>query len=248
LEWSFCKHKTVAEALKEVVRRLGDSEDAKKANSLYEAFAGGPRIFGLGNRVYEGVPLVGLIDPDKEDRWDLKNDDHINGGVNHFGSPFNFPEEFIAVYRLHPLSPDLIEYREWINEPNVIRHNVPVIETFRGKATEVVRTTGLADWMVSMGRQRLGALTLQNNPQFLQNRKMNRLQSPTQQVVVAALDLLRDRERGIPRYNEFRRQYGLKQLTSFDDFVDTRVPKDSSVRHKQEQLVKTLRAVYGQHQ
>ena len=21
----------------------------------------------------------------------LKNDDHINGGVNHFGSPFNFP-------------------------------------------------------------------------------------------------------------------------------------------------------------
>jgi len=152
------------------------------------------------------------------------------------------------VYRLHPLSPDLIEYREWNNEPNVIRHNVPVIETFRGKATEVVRTTGLADWTVSMGRQRLGALTLQNNPQFLQNLKMNRLQSPTQQVVVAALDLVRDRERGIPRYNEFRRQYGLKQLTSFDGFVDTRVPKDSSVRHKQEQLVKTLRAVYGQHQ
>jgi hypothetical protein len=65
---------------------------------------------------------------------------------------------------------------------------------------------------------------------------------------VAALDLVRDRERGIPRYNEFRRQYGLKQLTSFDDFVDTRVPKDSSVRRKQEQLVKTLREVYGQHQ
>jgi hypothetical protein len=247
--WSgvFAKHEVVADALKEVVRRLGDSEDAKRANSLYAAFAAGPGIFGLGNRVYDGVSLVGLIDPNKEDRWDLKNDDHINGGVNHFGSPFNFPEEFITVYRLHPLLPDLIEYRECDNEPNVIRQKVLVIETFRGKATEAVRQKGLANWALSMGRQRLGLLTLQNHPQFLQNLKMNRLQSSTQQIDVAALDLIRDRERGVPRYNEFRRQYGLKQLTSFDDFVDTRVPKDSSARLKQEQLVKELRGVYGQH-
>ena len=82
----------MADALKEVVRRLDDSEDAKKANSLYAALAGGPGIFGLGNHVYEGVPLVGLIDPGKLDRWDLRNDDHINGGVNHFGSPSISPK------------------------------------------------------------------------------------------------------------------------------------------------------------
>jgi hypothetical protein len=248
--WSgvFARQGVVADALKEVVRRLGDSGNVKKANSLYAAFAGGPGIFGLGNRVYEGVSLVGLIDPNKEDRWDLKNDDHINGGVNHFGSPFNFPEEFITAYRLHPLLPDLIEYREWNKDPNIIRHKVPVIETFRGKATEAMRQKGLANWALSMGRQRLGTLTLQNHPQFLQNLKMPRLQSPTQQIDVAALDLIRDRERGVPRYNEFRRQYGLKQLTSFDDFVDTRLSEDSPVRHEQAQLVKQLRDVYGQHQ
>jgi hypothetical protein len=145
------------------------------------------------------------------------------------------------------LLPDLIEYREWNKEPNVIRHNVPVIETFRGKATEAMRQKGLANWALSMGRQRLGALTLQNHPQFLQNLKMPRLQSPTQQIDIAALDLIRDRERGVPRYNEFRRQYGLKQLTSFDDFVDTRLPQDSPARREQAQLVNTLREVYGQH-
>ena len=248
--WSgiFAKQEVVADALKEVVRRLGDSGNAKKANSLYAVFAGGPGIFGLGNRVYEGVPLVGLLDPNKEDRWDLKNDDHVNGGVNHFGSPFNFPEEFITAYRLHPLLPDLIEYREWNKDPNVIRHRVPVIETFRGKATEAMRQKGLTNWALSMGRQRLGALTLLNHPQFLQNLKMPRLQSLTQQIDVAALDLIRDRERGVPRYNEFRRQYGLKQLTSFDDFVDTRIFKFSSARREQEALVETLREVYGQHQ
>jgi hypothetical protein len=25
---------------------------------------------------------------------------YVNGGTNHFGSAFNFPEEFISVYRL----------------------------------------------------------------------------------------------------------------------------------------------------
>lgn len=242
----FEKQELVANMLKEVVRHLGTSDEARKTNSLYAALAGGPGIFGLGNRVYEGKSLAGLIDPDKTDRWDLKNDDHINGGVNHFGSPFNFPEEFITVYRLHPLLPDLIDYREWNREPNIIRQKVPVIETFRGKATEAMHQKGLPNWALSMGRQRLGLLTLRNHPQFLQNLTMNRLQSSTQQIDVAALDLIRDRERGVPRYNEFRRQYGLKQLTSFDDFVNRQEP-DTKKRAAQEELVKILREVYGQH-
>ena len=59
-----------------------------------------------------------------------------------------------------------------------------------------------------MGRQRLGLLTLHNSPLFLQN-IIGRLDSQTQQIDVAALDLIRDREHGVPRFNEFRRQYGL---------------------------------------
>jgi hypothetical protein len=65
---------------------------------------------------------------------------------------------------------------------------------------------------------------------------------------VAALDIIRDRERGVPRFNEFRRQYGLKQLTSFDDFVDKRLPKDSPERKEQKRLIGILREVYGRHQ
>jgi hypothetical protein len=76
---------------------------------------------------------------------------------------------------------------------------------------------------------------------------MPRLQTKTNQIDVAALDLIRDRERGVPRFNEFRRQYGLKTLTSFDDFVDHRFPKDSAERKEQETLVQALRDVYGQH-
>jgi heme peroxidase len=236
----------VSDALKEVVRRLDDSGDPKKSNGLYAALAGGPGIFGLGNRVYEEQGLLSILFGEKKDVWSLKNPDHVNGGVKHFGSPFNFPEEFITVYRLHPLLPDMIEYREWNEDANAIKGTVPIVDTFRGKATGAMRQKGLANWTLSMGRQRLGLLTLENHPQFLQNLKMGRLESSTKQLDVPALDLIRDRERGIPRFNEFRRQYGLKHLTRFDDFVDQREPNQQE-RARQERLVNTLREVYGQH-
>ena len=225
------KQNGVTAALEAVVAKLGRTDRAKTANSAYSILASGPGIFGLGSG---------------KAGWSLSNPDDVNGGINHFGSPFNFPEEFVTVYRLHALVPDLIEYREFEN-PNAIANKIPVVETFRGKATSFMHERGLADWGLSMGRQRLGALALQNHPRFLQNLSMGRLRSPTQKIDVAALDLIRDRERGIPRFNEFRRQYGLRQLTSFDDFIDQRLPANSEERAQQVKLVATMREVYGQH-
>ena len=230
-----------------IVSKFGKTSDAKKAGQWYSVFASGPGIFGLGSRVYSDDAIFARYDPKKTDIWSLKNPDHINGGVNHFGSPFNFPEEFVTVYRLHPLVPDLIEYREWDRDPNLIHRKIPVVETFRGRATAAMRQRGLANWAVSMGRQRLGLLTLQNHPLFLQNLELPRLRTETGKIDVAALDLIRDRERGVPRFNEFRRQYGLKQLTRFDDFIDVRLPKGSPERAEQERLIALLREVYGQH-
>jgi hypothetical protein len=90
-------------------------------------------------------------------------------------------------------------------------------------------------------------LTLQNHPLFLQNLTLPRLPSATGKIDVLALDIIRDRERGVTRYNEFRRQYGLKQLTSFDDFRDSSLSRDSPERARQQQIVGLLREVYGQH-
>ena len=104
---------------------------------------------------------------------------------------------------------------------------IAVVNTVRGNATAAMRQQGLANWALSLGRQRGGALSLHNHPLFLQNLAMPRLKSSTGKVDVLALDIIRDRERGIPRYNEFRRQYGLKQLTRFDDFIDPRLHKTS---------------------
>ena len=50
---------------------------------------------------------------------------------------------------------------------------------------------------------------------------------------MGAVDILRARERGVPRYNEFRRQLGLNPLGSFEDLTND------------PQQVKILKEVYG---
>jgi hypothetical protein len=215
-----------------VVNNFGKSKDAAKATEWYSVFASGPGIFGLGSKVHG---------------YDITNPKYTNGGVNHFGSPFNFPEEFVSVYRLHPLVPDLLEYRDLKADPNKIVERIPVVDTFQGKATDFTQSMGLPNWGLTLGRQRLGLLELHNSPLFLQNLKMGRLDSKTQQIDVAALDIIRDREHGVPRFNEFRRQYGLRQLTSFDDFMDPAVAPGSPQKLDQQATVQTLREVYGQH-
>ena len=217
------------------------SSDAKKANSLYSVMASGAGIFGLGNRKNAGMLWWA------QDGWDLANlKEDVNGGINHFGSPFNFPEEFTSVYRLHALVPDLIDYRENKN-PNEIHLKIPVIDTARGGATAHMHQRGIDNWALSMGRQRLGLLHLRNLPLFLQNLPMPHLGSETQKLDIVALDLIRDRERGIPRFNEFRRQIGLKMLTSFDDFIDQRLAKNDPWRQHQEETVTRMREIYGTH-
>ena len=223
----------VSKALSNIVANsLGKSSDPKASTQWYSVFASGPGIFGLGSKVHG---------------YDITRPQFTNGGVNHFGSPFNFPEEFVSVYRLHPLVPDLLEYRELEKDPNRIAAKIPVVSTFEAHATDFMRARGMANWGLTLGRQRLGLLELHNSPVFLQNLKLPRLDTKTGQIDVLALDLIRDREHGVPRFNEFRRQYGLRQLTSFDDFIDHSLPDGSAARREQEDTVKTLREVYGQH-
>lgn len=200
---------------------LAESRDPDKSNLLVSLFASGSGIVGMGSRPG---------DPD----WSIDDPMDLNRGVSHFGSPFNFPEEFITVYRLHPLVPDLIEFRNLDVDPNAIQTRLPVVETVRSGATRAMREGGLSNWALSMGRQRLGLLSLHNHPRFLQNLQVPRLPSETGRIDVAALDILRDRERGVPRFNEFRRQYGLRHFRTFEELAGP-------------ELAIELREIYGTH-
>lgn len=242
----FHEHDLVESALSRVLDRLRASDDDRHANAWYSVLAAGPGIFGLGSERYADASVFSSLGGERQDLWSLADPDHVNGGTNHFGSPFNFPEEFVTVYRLHPLVPDLLELRD-LADPDRIHAKVPALEGFRAGASDLLRQEGLADWALSMGRQRLGLLTLGNHGRFLQNLAMGHLGSETGRLDIAALDIIRDRERGVPRFNEFRRQYGLRQMTGFDDFIDTTLPADHPERRHQETMAARMREIYGQH-
>lgn len=67
-------------------------------------------------------------------------------------------------------------------------------------------------------------------------------------IDIAALDIFRDRERGLTRFNELRRQIGMQSLRGFNDFADIRLAEtDTAAYAMQMVMVDSLRAIYGTH-
>jgi hypothetical protein len=151
-------------------------------------------------------------------RLGKRTSNEVLGGIpgsaaDHHGVPYSLTEEFVAVYRMHPLLPDDFTFTSLASGEVVARH------TFRELGVAEVRARieelGMVDALYSFGIEHPGAITLHNYPRFLQE-----LQRPDGTIVdLAATDILRVRERGVPRYNEFRRLFHLKPAASFDELT-----------------------------
>ena len=69
------------------------------------------------------------------------------------------------------------------------------------KTPGVANRISMPDLFYSFGRAHPGAITLHNYPKHLQNLTRD----DGEHLDLAAVDIFRDRERGVPRYNQFRR-------------------------------------------
>jgi hypothetical protein len=152
---------------------------------------------------------------------------------DHAGVPFSLTEEFVSVYRMHSLLPDSIEFRR-LGDGKVVR-TLQMEDVLREKAHAII-SEGLtvSDVLYSMGITNPGALKLHNFPNFLRNLSLPPDASGATEVVdLGAIDVLRDRERGVPRYNQFRRLLRLKPYNSIEELTEN------------EDWVKDLREVYN---
>ena len=151
----------------------------------------------------------------------------VGNPINKHGQPFGLTEEFTEVYRLHSLLPETIQIRR-MNGGNDVEE-IPFVETRQAGSGKLTKRVGIADMFYSFGNQHPGALVLNNFPMFMQE-----LSIPGNPLFdMGAVDILRARERGVPRYNEFRRQLGLNPIRSFDDLTDNK------------EQVEKLKKVYG---
>jgi hypothetical protein len=136
----------------------------------------------------------------------------VGGNRDDKSVPYTLTEEFVSVYRMHPLLPERIEIRE-IGEGEVEKV-IPTALTRNGLARAIEEKIGLPDLVYSFGVQHPGALVPFNYPRFLQF-----LPLPSGLTDMGTVDILRDRERGIPRYNDFRQQLRLPRLASLEELT-----------------------------
>jgi len=134
--------------------------------------------------------------------------------TDQFGVPYSLTEEFSIVYRMHPLIPDDYTFRSVTNDAEL--QQCTFREIAGPSAHEMTGKLALRDLFYSFGISYPGALTLSNYPRFLQE-----FQRPDNDRLMdlAATDILRTRELGVPRYNEFRRLLHLKPAQSFEDLA-----------------------------
>lgn len=158
----------------------------------------GERLYKLFGRISRSEVISGIL----------------GSAPDHHGAPYALTEEFAAVYRLHPLLPDELVFRKIANGADVVQ--LPFMQMAEAEAAKVFdQGLGMVDVAYTFGTSHPGAIQLHNYPRFLQD-----LTRPNgQRLDVGAVDILRDRERGIPRYNRFRELLHKSRVSSFDELT-----------------------------
>jgi hypothetical protein len=168
------------------------------------------------------VNWSGLGGEDLQDVFEFLDDKELVGGIvgssaDHHTAPYSLTEEFVAVYRMHPLIPDEYAFHSLATGGLLETRELPEIS---GKRTpSIAGRVTTPDLFYSFGIAHPGAVTLHNYPRHLQNLRMDN----GEHLDLAAVDIFRDRERGVLRYNNFRRMLHKPPVTSFDELTDNPV-------------------------
>jgi len=132
---------------------------------------------------------------------------------DHHGVPFALTEEFVTVYRMHQLIPDDFVFVDHSTGQGRGSANLPEILGREGE--QALRKYGMGDVIYSFGIANPGAVTLHNFPKYLRNL----VPAGGDPVDLAVVDILRTRQRGVPRYNDFREQLHMPRLRHFEQLT-----------------------------
>lgn len=146
---------------------------------------------------------------------------------DHHTAPYSLTEDFVTVYRLHPLLPD--DYRFYDHQTGQLLGTHGFHDIQGKKTDEVMREKRLENVLYSLGIAYPGAITLHNYPRSLQNFELD----DGQRMDLSVVDLIRERHRGIPRYNAFRQGLHKPRLKRWEDITEN------------PESVRKLKEVYG---
>ena len=134
----------------------------------------------------------------------------------HHAAPYAITEEFTSVYRLHSLMPDDFSIRRHSDDAGLAQCTLG--DLFGGGTRRLYDTVPFADVLYSLATSFAGAPVLHNYPTHL--RRIPEKPEANLFNDLASIDVLRDRERGVPRYCAFRRMLRMSVPKSFAELTD----------------------------
>jgi hypothetical protein len=163
----------------------------------------------------------GLLGQRFKDRFGRLGDSEIFSGImgspqEHHDARFQITEEFVSVYRMHPLIRDDWDFFGHDTGRLLAHHEFDELQGSRTRG--FMDGFEIPDLLYSLGVQHPGAITLHNYPCALQNHR----RIDGELMDLATLDVLRDRERGVPRYNDFREEMRMPRIRSFDELTNNK--------------------------
>ena len=166
------------------------------------------------------VNWSGIFGQTLKDRFGRLGDSEIFSGImgspqEHHDARFQLTEEFISVYRMHPLLRD--DWNIFSRKDGGLLHQDEFINLQGAHTRSFMDRFEVGDLIYSMGVEHPGAITLHNYPRALQ--RFTRIDGELMDL--ATLDILRDRERGVPRYNDFREEIRMPRVRSFEELTPT---------------------------
>ncbi|HEX8104136.1 MAG TPA: peroxidase family protein [Solirubrobacteraceae bacterium] len=165
------------------------------------------------------VNWSGIFGQHLKDRFGRLGDSEIFSGIigspqEHHEARFQLTEEFISVYRMHPLIRDDWNIHDF--EAGRIAEEVFFDDLMGENTRPFVDKHGLTNLIYSLGVEHPGQITLHNYPRALQRHR----RIDGELMDLATLDIVRDRERGVPRYNDFREEMRMPRMRSFEELTN----------------------------
>ena len=234
------EHNAICDHLKAKHPELGDQELYDKARLVNAALMAKihtvdwtPAIIAHPTTVLAlRMNWWGLEGEELDKKLGRKTSNEVLRGIpgsptDHHGVPYALTEEFVAVYRMHPLIPDEFSFRALGDDHELKKATLPEVGVRHVR--ELLTELSMTDLFYSFGTMHPGAITLHNYPKFLQH-----FDRPDGSLIdLATIGILRTRERGVPRYNQFRRLFHLKPIETFEEMTDN------------PQWAKELERIYG---
>lgn len=234
------EHNAVCDALKKEYPELSDEEQYRHARLVTSAVIAKVHTIDWTVELLKTDTLLagmrgnwyGLLGKKFKDTFG-----HVGGAIlgglvglkkpdNH-GVPYSLTEEFVSVYRMHSLLPDDLHLRDVSvapgpNKSPPLIQKVPMVNMIGIEGEKTLAKIGFTKQLVSMGHQASGALQLWNYPTFLRDlvaQDRDGRDRPDH-VDLPALEVYRDRERSVARYNDFRRSLLLIPISKWEDLTD----------------------------